>query len=199
MTYGVIRGLSETSLTVLALMANNNVDSMDAILIKELSKDGRVSLVKLSELTGLSYTSIRNRIQRLIDKGLLEIKPLVSIKLSGSVAAYVRFSVENPEKLLELLSKCNRVLGIMKNNSHDVIAMVYAKNKMEIIFFVERMKQLYNDGLVAYEIEYGELPKDLKIPVKNPDASCLDCIWRQLQLCSGCLPVLRLKKRNSRK
>ncbi len=180
-------------------MANNSIDSMDAILIKELSKDGRVSLVKLSELTGLSYTSIRNRIQRLIDKGLLEIKPLVSIKLSGSVAAYVRFSVDNPERLMMLLSKCNRVLGIMKNNSHDIIVMVYGKNKMEIIFFIERMKQLYNDGLVAYEIEYGELPKDLKIPVKNPDASCLDCIWRHLQLCSGCLPVLRLKKRNSKR
>ncbi|ADI31533.1 Lrp/AsnC family transcriptional regulator [Staphylothermus hellenicus] len=171
-----------------------NFDNADIKLIQMLTTDGRTSISKLAEVTGLSYTAIRNRIIRLINKGYLEIKPFVNTKILGNTAAIIRFRTKNPEKLAEILSKCNKSLGVMIN--HDgVIAMVYSKNKIEIAAFISRLISLDPD-IEEYYIEYGKIPSNTMIPIKNPAPSCENCLYYQLKLCSGCLPLLRIKNNN---
>jgi Lrp/AsnC family leucine-responsive transcriptional regulator len=174
---------------------NKSIDDADIKLIQVLSMDGRVSISRLAEETGLSYTSIRNRILRLIHRGLLAIKPFIHPKLVGNVAAIVRFKTSKPEKLANHLSKCNKILGLMIN--HDgLIAMVYSRSKTEIAAFISRIKEL-DDHLEEYSIEYGRIPSSIMLPIRNPFPDCTNCIFYRLGICSGCLPILRIK--NNRK
>lgn len=174
-----------------------NLDNADIKLIQMLATDGRTSISKLAEATGLSYTAIRNRIIRLINKGYLEIKPYVNTKILGNIAAIIRFRTKNPEKLAETLSKCNKLLGVMVNHE-GVIAMIYSRNKIEIASFISRLISLYPD-IEEYYIEYGKIPNNTMVPIRNPAPKCENCIYYQLELCSGCLPLLRIKGNNKRK
>lgn len=177
---------------------SRSVDDADIRLIRELSRDGRVSITRLSEETGLSYAAIRNRINRLIKKGLLEIKPHVSVKLLGNVGALVRFKTRNPSKLADMLANCNRVLGVMQNNNGDVIALFFSNSKISLTNTVERIVHLTRD-VQEYSIEYGKLVPNMKVPIKNPVSECERCILWKLKFCNGCFPSLRIKKaRNKR-
>ncbi len=177
---------------------SRTVDDASIRLIRELSRDGRVSITRLSEETGLSYAAIRNRINRLIKKGLLEIKPHVSVKLLGNVGALVRFKTRSPSKLADILANCNRVLGVIQNNNGEVMALFFSNSKISLTNTVERIVHLARD-VQEYSIEYGKLASGMKVPIKNPVPECEQCILWKLKLCNGCIPALRIKKpRNNR-
>ncbi len=176
---------------------NRSIDDADIKLIQVLSMDGRVSISRLAEETGLSYTSIRNRILRLIRRGLLAVKPFIHPRLVGNVAAIIRFKTSKPEKLADHLSKCNKILGLMIN--HDgLIAMVYSRSKTEIAAFISRVREL-DDHLEEYSIEYGRIPSSIMLPIRNPFPDCTTCVFYKLGICSGCLPILRIKNNKKNK
>lgn len=177
---------------------SRQIDDADIILIRELSRDGRISITRLSEETGLSYAAIRNRINRLIKKGLLEIKPHVSVKLLGNIGAVVRFKTHNPSRLADMLANCNRALGVIQNNNGDVIALFVSNSKISLTNTIERIVHLARD-VQEYSIEYGKLVPSIKAPIRNPVPECEQCILWKLKFCDGCFPSLRIKKaRNKR-
>ncbi|MCD6488582.1 MAG: AsnC family transcriptional regulator [Desulfurococcales archaeon] len=168
----------------------------DLILIQELVKDGRKSISDLARLTGLSYTTIRERLNRLMERKLLEIKPLVNSKLVGNTAALVRVKTRNPKKLIDRLCLCNRVLSIIVSNSNnEVLVAIVGKDKLEIIIIVERLIAR-EEWVEEFQIEYGMLPSDTMIPLRNPYSLCGSCVYRSMYKCSGCLPPLRIRSRS---
>jgi len=171
----------------------NNVTDNDALLIRELIKDGRTSLSKLARITGLAYTTIREKLERLRKKGLLEIKPLVNSRLIGNIAACIKIKAERMGNIIETLSKCNRVLSVMTVHN-GVIAIIVGSSKTELTAIIENIVSKV-EGLKEFEIEYGSLPKNVFIPLKNPDIGCNDCVLGELYKCNGCLPVLGAKSK----
>ncbi len=169
----------------------NEQGSKDLLLIRELVRDGRVSFKKLSEVTGLSYTAIRERINRLRKNMLLDIKPLVSPKLYGSVGAVVKIKTRRPDELAYTLSKCNRVLSILIRNNGLVITLI-AGSKVELLFTIERLIA-HNRYVEEFTIEYGKIPDTLLIPLRNHDPLCSPCIAKEKYGCMGCFPMPRLK------
>ena len=49
------------------------VDEVDRAIIEQLQTDGRISYTKLGTATGLSEAASRQRVQRLIDSGVIQI------------------------------------------------------------------------------------------------------------------------------
>ncbi len=168
-------------------------DEIDMRLIKELTMNGRVSVTRLARETGLSYTAVRNRLKRLFGNGLLEIKPVVSAKIFGTVAAYLRVKTRNPLKLMEKFNGCNKLVGVMMIGE-EVVVILASKSKRDLVFTIDRIIST-DPGVEEYSIEYGRLPSFVKIPVKNPVPDCENCMYYKLGLCNGCLPALRLKNR----
>ncbi len=171
-------------------MKNNDVDVK---LIKYLTMNGRISITRLAEETGLSYTAVRNRLKRLFGNGLLEIKPIVSAKIYGTTAAFLRIKTRNPVKLVEKFSSCNKLVGIMSTGS-EVLVLLASRTKKDIAYTIDRIISS-DPGLEEFSIEYGRIPSFIKIPIKNPEPDCENCIYYKLKLCSGCLPLLRVKNR----
>ncbi len=169
----------------------NEFRQKDLVLIRELIRDGRISFKRLSEITGLSYTAIRERINRLRRNMLIDIKPLVSPRLYGSVGAVVKVKTHRPYELAEILSKCNRIISLIINNKGLTITLV-ARTKVELMFTIERL--IAHDRYVEeFEIEYGKVPDSILIPLRNHNPLCNPCIAREKYGCGGCFPILRIK------
>ncbi|WP_077328465.1 Lrp/AsnC family transcriptional regulator [Virgibacillus siamensis] len=80
-----------------------SLDNTDKKIIEELVEDGRISYVDLAEKVGVSRVAVKDRIQSLIDKGIIE-KFTVSInseKIGKKVSAFFEVDVE-PKQLQEV-------------------------------------------------------------------------------------------------
>ena len=60
-----------------------NVDDMDSAIIEQLQHDGRVSYTKLAAAIGMSEGAARQRVQRLIDGGVIQIVAVTNPLLLG--------------------------------------------------------------------------------------------------------------------
>lgn len=78
-------------------------DELDKLILEELIKDGRKSYVELAEIVGLSRVAIKDRVQNLVDSGVIEKFTVVinSEKVGQKVSAFFEVDVE-PKQLLEV-------------------------------------------------------------------------------------------------
>ncbi len=169
------------------------MDSRDTVFISELVRDARVSLRDLAAKTGLSYTSVRERLYRLRERGLIQFKPMVSPVLYGRVAAVVEFTGRNMSSLAEELSMCNRVLFVMELNG-SLVAGMAARSPAEILLTIEHFVRRH-PGVSGYSVKYGKIPRSLYIPLKCSTPRCVECggSAKHESICSGCLPRPRIK------
>ncbi|WP_440059138.1 winged helix-turn-helix transcriptional regulator [Thermogladius sp. 4427co] len=165
------------------------------IFVSCLIRFTRANISAISKITGLSPASIRNRVRRLVSKGLVDFKPLFSSKVLGNEAALIRVRSEKKEGLLKFLSSCNRVIGVMNTNSNEVIAMVYGRDKNEIASLVSAIKYLFEE-ISEVEIRYGKLPSDFMIPLKNDRPDCYKRFNHEIftKYCGSCIPDLKTSK-----
>ncbi len=170
----------------------SNGDDVNYKLIRSIMRNCRVNIANVSRETGLNYASIKNRLRRLCSKKVFDVKPLIAAKLAGSIGALVRFRVNNhAERIIDLLSKCNRVLGMIYIGD-ELIVMFHARDKMEILNMIDKLT-MFGDGLKEFSIEYGKIPHNLMIPLKNPDPCIRDCFLVDGEEYTNCFPVLSLK------
>lgn len=78
-------------------------DDIDKKLLEELSENGRISYVELSEKVNLSRVGVKDRIENLIEKGVIEKFSAVinSEKIGKNVSAFFDVDV-TPNKLEEV-------------------------------------------------------------------------------------------------
>ncbi|CDQ38882.1 MULTISPECIES: Lrp/AsnC family transcriptional regulator [Virgibacillus] len=79
------------------------LDNIDKKLLEELAEDGRLSYVELAEKVGLSRVAVKDRIQNLKEKGVIEKFTVVinSEKFGKQVSAFFEVDVE-PMQLQEV-------------------------------------------------------------------------------------------------
>lgn len=172
----------------------NHVNDADILLIRELVRDGRVSLSKLAKITGLAYTTIRERLERLRERRLLEIKPLVSSELIGNNAAFLRIKCRGGiYDIARRLALCNRILSVMTTRD-EVIATLIGSSKIELTVVAENIVSRLG-SVECFEITFGVIPGEFYIPLKNPNVMCGECSFAENMKCNGCLPILRIKSR----
>jgi len=56
-----------------AAKAGSSVDDIDRAIIEQLQADGRLPYTKLGAAVGLSEAAVRQRLQRLIDSGIIQV------------------------------------------------------------------------------------------------------------------------------
>ncbi len=163
----------------------------DIKFIEALVNDGRKSFRELAKVTGLSYTAVRERILRLKRKGLLDIKPLVSPRLIGNIAAIIKIKTSEPNRIASKLVNCNRVLSIVVNDRAVTVTMI-APSKIHILLTLDRIL-VGKEDIENFEIYYGKVPNNFLIPLRNPSPKCSPCPYRDKFRCEGCLPIPRIK------
>lgn len=85
-------------------------DEIDRVMISELQKDGRETLVNLSKKTGISHVAIGKRLRKLLKKNFDNISATVNPNRFGGKIAVISVEVDNLTKIRNLLAFMNAVL-----------------------------------------------------------------------------------------
>jgi Lrp/AsnC family transcriptional regulator, regulator for asnA, asnC and gidA len=101
------------------------LDEIDQAIITHLQTDGRMPYSKLGPAVGLSEAAVRQRVQRLLDDGLMQIVAVTDpLVVKGSVMALVGLRVQGDSRAVaEQISTLEEAIYVVAiSGSLDVIA-----------------------------------------------------------------------------
>jgi DNA-binding Lrp family transcriptional regulator len=136
------------------------IDATDFKIIQALSEDGRKSFVEIAKETRLSPVAVKNRVERLIDEGVLKIQGLLNIGKCYSISANIEIEADQKtiSKLIEKFEKSPLVYHLVKTSGrYNLLVGLLAPNLEGIASFVD--KEIRREtGVKHIDISIGELP-----------------------------------------
>lgn len=115
------------------------LDGTDKAIIRALQADGRLSYADLAPRVGLSATATRQRVQRLMDSGLLQVVAVTDpLKLGLPVMALVGVAVEGDVRAVaDRVSELDNVIYVvLTSGSFDLFAEVVCADMDELFTVV---------------------------------------------------------------
>ena len=144
------------------------IDEIDKAIIRELQLDGRMPYAKLGPAVGLSQAAVRQRVQRLIDNGVMQVvavtdpltlgfglQAMVGLEVDGDLRAvatklakvdevsYVVVTTGRFDMLVEVVCRDNEQLLALVN---DVIRALPGVRSAEVFSYLHLEKQTYSWG-----------------------------------------------------
>jgi len=143
-------------------------DSADKAIIRELQVDGRMAYAKLAPLVGLSEAATRQRVNRLVERRVMEIvavtdPAMLGLKHQSMVGINVNAHVQN---IADQLAKIDAIdYLVVTAGRYDILAEVFCSDAgefltivndqirpivgiqhLEILTYLDLAKQTYNWG-----------------------------------------------------
>ena len=144
------------------------IDEIDKAIIRELQLDGRMPYAKLGPSVGLSQAAVRQRVQRLIENGVMQVvavtdpltlgfglQAMVGLEVDGDLRAvatklakvdevsYVVVTTGRFDMLVEVVCRDNEQLLALVN---DVIRALPGVRSAEVFSYLHLEKQTYSWG-----------------------------------------------------
>jgi Lrp/AsnC family transcriptional regulator for asnA, asnC and gidA len=113
-----------------------SLDDVDRAIIARLQVDGRLPYSKLGPAVGLSEAAVRQRVQRLIESGLMQVVAVTDpLVLRNSVMAMVGLRVHGDSReVAERLSKLPESIYVVAvSGTFDVIAEIVCDSHEELL------------------------------------------------------------------
>ena len=104
-----------------------DLDDTDRTIIRELQRDGRISYADLAPIAGLSAPATRQRVQRLMDSGLLQVVAVTDpLALGLPVMAMVGIAVDGDIRAVaDAIAEVDNVIYVvLTSGSFDLFAEV---------------------------------------------------------------------------
>ena len=130
-----------------------SIDAVDRAIIRELQDDGRASYADLGTSVGLSPPAVRQRMQRLIDSGLLQVVAVTDpLKLGLPVMALVGIAVDGDiREVADAVGSIDEVIYVvLTSGSFDLFAEVVCAD-MDQLFEVVNGRLKGIDGVRTTE------------------------------------------------
>jgi len=124
------------------------LDDLDKKILGYLQEDGRMTFVTLASHLGVSEGTIRKRVKRLEDAGVLKTMGVTDpLKMGLDTVAFIWFKVErlHLERVIAALKDLKEVRYlVVTTGGYDLVAMVVLPNRTQLV-------QLLNDKLSQIE------------------------------------------------
>jgi len=113
----------------------NKIDQTDIKIIKLLQKNGRMSNTEIAKNAGISETTVRYRMQRLIKEKYIEIAAIIDpMKLGNGIEGTIRITADI--KQMEQVTKALKLIPEL-----FYVARVSGKADFDTSFFVKNMNE----------------------------------------------------------
>jgi len=134
--------------------ANNGVDEADRAIIRFLQRDGRMSNTEIARALEVTETTVRKRIGRLIDEGLINIVAVPTPAAAGwNVSAIIGISVrlDTLHDVTERLVTCQEVryVGVSTGRFDIIVEAFFFDHEHVLRFLSDTLGAL--PGLTAVE------------------------------------------------
>ncbi len=147
---------------------HESLDETDKAIIRHLQHDGRMSYAALSPLVGLSEAATRQRVNRLIDHGVMQVvavtdpatvglglQAMVGITTVGDVRgiADALAEIEAVDYVVIVAGRYDIVIEVVANSSDDLLDLINGAirpiegvDRTEILTYLKLVKQTYTWG-----------------------------------------------------
>ena len=130
------------------------LDAVDTAVIRALQTDGRVPYSKLGPMVGLSQAAVRLRVQRLIDRGVMQVVAVTDPTMLGlGLQAMVGVRVEgDPRVVADAIAESESVdYVVVTAGRYDVLVEVVAPDAAHLLDLVTDSIR-HVPGVVSTEI-----------------------------------------------
>ena len=136
-------------------MSESKFDKTGLEIVRML-QNGRRSYKEIGEALGLSEATIRSRVNRMIEQGLVEIKALISTKDMGAgyFTAYIGVRLKSPalKRTAEQIGELPGVISVaVVTGRYDLILTVMLTPELGLMDFFNIMLEKYSDSISANE------------------------------------------------
>lgn len=136
------------------------LDGLDLKIIQALYENGKKSFVEIAKETKLSPVAIKNRVEKLIDGGVLKIQGLLNMQKVYSVSAQIEVEADSKtiSQLIEKFEKSPVVYHLVKTSGrYNLLVGIVTPNLESIESFIA--KEIRSEPMVKHiEVNVGGLP-----------------------------------------
>ena len=179
------------------------MDIIDWKLIMQLQSDGRTTFKDLGETIGFTSLGAKKRVDKLLNKGIIDISALVNTNKLDLRLALILLEIENAEtmrKIMNRYSKCPRIINFFTTmGGYNLIALVMAEDQGTLESeCVEKCALRSGEGIRRSEIyliggvhHYPFLPLKANALHESADVApcgvkCDECPSFEEKKCVGC-------------
>ncbi len=124
----------------------NKLDDVSLAIIEQLQEDGRRSYAAIGKVVGLSEAAVRQRVQRLIESGVMQIVAAVSdpLQLGFARAAMLGIKVSGPTgPVADALVELDEVIYVVVTaGSIDIVAEVVARSDADLLTISDKIRRI---------------------------------------------------------
>ena len=117
------------------------LDDVAKAIIEQLQQDGRRSYAAIGKVVGLSEAAVRQRVQRLIETGVMQVVAVTDpLELGFARQAMVGVKVSGPlEPVADLLAELDEVdYVVITAGSYDILVEVVAESDEHLLEIISR-------------------------------------------------------------
>lgn len=129
------------------------IDDVDKAIIRELQVDGRAAYSRLAPQVGLSEAAVRQRVNRLQDRGVIQIVAVTDpVSLGFPVQAMVGIKIGSAlETAAEKISQIDSVdYTVITTGRFDVLAEVVCRDGDHLLALRDQIREV--DGVADVEV-----------------------------------------------
>jgi DNA-binding Lrp family transcriptional regulator len=160
------------------------LDAVDAVLVRELQRDGRATFQALADRVGLSRTAVRARVQHLLETGVVRVVGIVHASVIGTGAVgHVAVAAEGAAReVCDAVAKRASVrFAALTAGAYALVAEVRARDDDALATEVDEIRQ--TPGVQAAEVFRAvSVVRDAHSVVRDlGDVTIDDLDWRLLR------------------
>lgn len=139
-----------------------SLDEIDKAIIRELQLDGRMPYAQLGPKVGLSQAAVRQRVQRLIDSGLMQVVAVtdpqrLGFTLQAMVGVRATGDLRNVARELAAVEEIDYV--VVTSGSFDLLLEVVCTGNAELLDLLDEKVRSLAGVLSAEVFTYLHLEK----------------------------------------
>lgn len=124
------------------------MDDIDYKIIESLKRNGRLSLTEMAEKIDLTRVAIANRLDKLITKEFICIRPLINSEKAKLTTLILEANADNKAKFSDLLNKSAFVVNYFETTSdkYNYLIILMGNSMDELKSFIdEKLRRLAID------------------------------------------------------
>jgi len=175
----------------------DKLDLLDLEIIRQLQKDGRISVTELAEKVKSSRATVTNRLKRLMDEELIIFGGGLNLRKFGFKMASVGLEVKKESSRKEVeayLKNCSRVLNVFRiPEKANIHLIVWGEDEPTINSTIEFFRDLSNVEIVYTHYLGTPIHGNIIINVESGNNAetpcgmkCADCYMYENGWCLGC-------------
>jgi Lrp/AsnC family transcriptional regulator, regulator for asnA, asnC and gidA len=140
------------------------LDEMDKAIIRELQVDGRMPYARLGPAVGLSQAAVRQRVQRLIENGVMQVVAVTDPLMVGfNLMALIGLRAEGDLRTIaEKLSEIPEVdYVVITSGGFDLLAEVVCEGTEELLVLLNDVIRALPGVVAADAFTYLHLQKQV--------------------------------------